>query len=239
MKFTECLKRAFIVRKCIICDDAISYNKKLPICEECHKYWISTLDILCDKCGYESEYCTCVSKRMLIGVDFITFCIFYKSNSENPVNRIVYKLKEEYIGEVFTFCADLMVAKTKKIFAKRNLSISDYIVVYPKRRKKAILKYGYDHGREVARVFAKRLGLSFIDCFENSGKKEQKTLDRRERYANAKHSYSLKENVDVKDKNFIIIDDVLTTGSTISACSTLLKERGAKSVVAVCFAKDI
>ena len=239
MKLTEYLKRAFLVRKCIVCDNAISYNNKLPICEECHKYWISTLDILCDKCGYESEYCTCASKRMLIGVDFITFCIFYKSNSENPVNRIVYKLKEEYIGEVLNFCADLMVSKAKKMFAKRNLSLNDYIVVYPKRREKAIIKYGYDHGREVAKVFAKRLGLPMMDCFENSGKKEQKTLDRRERYTNAKQSYSLKKNIDVKDKNFIIIDDVLTTGSTISACSTLLKERGAKSVVAVCFAKDI
>ncbi|MBQ8566272.1 MAG: ComF family protein [Clostridia bacterium] len=239
MKLLECLKRAFIVRKCIICDDAISYNIKLPICDECHKYWVSTLDILCDKCGYESEYCTCASKRMLIGVDFVTFCIFYKSNSENPVNHIVYKLKEEYIGEVFNFCADLMAAKAKKMFAKRNLSFNDYIVVYPKRRKKAILKYGYDHGREVARLFAKKLGLSYMDCFDNSGKKEQKTLDRRERYANAKQSYSLKKNIDVKDKKFIIIDDVLTTGSTISACSTLLKEKGAKSVVAVCFAKDI
>ena len=101
------------------------------------------------------------------------------------------------------------------------------------------MKYGYDHGREVARAFAKKLGLSYMDCFDNSGEKEQKTLDRRERYANAKQSYSLKKNVDVKNKNFIIIDDVLTTGSTISACLTLLKERGAKSVVAVCFAKDI
>ncbi|MBQ9744394.1 MAG: ComF family protein [Clostridia bacterium] len=239
MRFLEYLKRAFIVRQCVICDNAISYEKKIAICEDCMKYWISNLDVLCDKCGYESEYCTCVNKRLLKSVDFTVFCVFYKKNSNNPVKNIVFRLKQEYRSQVFNFCADLMVARAKKVFAKHNISLKNFVVTFPPRRKRAVSIYGYDHSYEVAKLFAKKLGLSVEKCFINSSKKEQKKLTQHERFINAKKSYSLKKNIDPNNKNYILIDDVLTTGSTLNACASLLKENGAKYVVPVCYAKDI
>ena len=50
------------------------------------------------------------------------------------------------------------------------------------------------------------------------------------------------KNVDAKDKNVLIVDDIISTGGTIEAAANQLKVLGAKSVVAVCthglFAKD-
>ncbi len=239
MRFFEILKRGLLVRQCVICLDPIDYERKLAICDDCQKYWISTLDLLCDKCGYESEYCICTNKRMMWSVDFAAFCIFYKKDSDNPVKQIIYRLKKEYIGEVFELCAELMAQRAKREIFKRNLKISDFYVTYPTRRKRAKARYGYDHSREIAKLFAKKLGIPLMPCFKNSGRKEQKKLDREARNANAKESYSLLDKADVKDKNFIIIDDVITTGSTLNACATLLKKGGAKCVAAVCFAKDL
>jgi len=239
MKIIDYLKRAFIVRQCVICLDPIDYDRKLAICDDCRKYWISTLDLLCPKCGYESEYCICANKRMLKNIDFCVFCIFYKKDSNNPAKQIIYRLKREYMGEVFELCAELMVNRTKKEFIRRNLPISDFVITYPPRRRKSKAIYGYDHSREIAKLVAKKLGIPLMDCFKNSSKKEQKKLDREQRYSNAREAYSLLENVNVKDKNFIIIDDVITTGSTLNACASLLNNNGAKRVASICLAKDI
>lgn len=239
MKFLDVLQQAFIVRQCVICNEPIGYDRKIAICDDCMKYWISNLDVLCDKCGYESEYCTCVNKKTLRSIDFSVFCIFYKKTSNNPVKRIVYRLKREYNRQIFKFCTEIMVEKAKKSFAKHNMSLKDFIVTYPPRRWRSKQKFGYDHGYEVARLFAKYLGLKMEKCFINKHGKEQKKLTRAERFINAKKAYKLRKDADVANKNYIIIDDVLTTGSTINACASLLKEKGAGFVVPVCFAKDI
>ena len=239
MKFFELLKRAFLVRQCVICLDPIDYERKLAICDDCKKYWISNLDLLCDKCGYESEYCICANKRMMRSVDFTAYCIFYKKDSNNPVKQIIYRLKREYMGEVFELCAELMAIRARKEFHKRNLKISDFYVTYPTRRKRAKAKYGYDHSREIAKLFAKKMGIPLMNCFKNSGRREQKKLDKEQRLENARKSYSVLEKADVRDKNFIIVDDVLTTGSTLNTCAALLKRNGANCVASICFAKDI
>ena len=55
----------------------------------------------------------------------------------------------------------------------------------------------------------------------------QKNLNAAERKINADNTYFLKDDVDVKGKKFVIVDDVITTGSTINACASLLISAGA------------
>jgi ComF family protein len=61
----------------------------------------------------------------------------------------------------------------------------------------------------------------------------QHTLDRQTRLQNAQAAYAINEAALVKDKNILLVDDVITTGATMAACGALLLEAGAKSVTAV------
>jgi ComF family protein len=65
----------------------------------------------------------------------------------------------------------------------------------------------------------------------------QTTLDRVERRQNLRNAFSLRKNVDVTDQNLLLIDDVLTTGSTLDACAAVLLEQGAESVRALTLAR--
>jgi ComF family protein len=58
----------------------------------------------------------------------------------------------------------------------------------------------------------------------------QTELSREERLANVKNAFSLREPAGVRGKSFILIDDVLTTGATTSACAAVLKRAGAARV---------
>ncbi len=59
----------------------------------------------------------------------------------------------------------------------------------------------------------------------------QTTLNQEERKANMADAFRVYGNVE--NKSIVIIDDVLTTGSTMSACATSLKKAGAAHVYAL------
>jgi competence protein ComFC len=65
----------------------------------------------------------------------------------------------------------------------------------------------------------------------------QTALDRRERMENLHNAFRLRKNADVRGLHVLLIDDVLTTGSTLSECARVLKRAGAASVHAATAAR--
>ena len=59
-----------------------------------------------------------------------------------------------------------------------------------------------------------------------------------ERRRNAQGAYVLKKNFENKYKKYFLVDDIITTGSTLVFCSRLLHEAGATDVIPVTYAKD-
>ena len=65
----------------------------------------------------------------------------------------------------------------------------------------------------------------------------QTALDRAERIENLHNAFRLRKNADVRGLRVLLIDDVLTTGSTLSECARVLKRAGALSVHAATAAR--
>lgn len=65
----------------------------------------------------------------------------------------------------------------------------------------------------------------------------QTALDRSERIENLHNAFGLRKNADVRGLRVLLIDDVLTTGSTLSECARVLKRAGAISVHAATAAR--
>ncbi|HEV3394097.1 MAG TPA: ComF family protein [Chthoniobacterales bacterium] len=65
----------------------------------------------------------------------------------------------------------------------------------------------------------------------------QTAFDRAERIQNLRHAFRLRKKADVRKLDVLLIDDVLTTGSTLSECARVLKENGARSVYAATAAR--
>ena len=64
----------------------------------------------------------------------------------------------------------------------------------------------------------------------------QKSLDQQKRLANVKDAYVCRTGTDLSGMRLMLLDDVITTGATISACAKALLEGGAVSVDGVCVA---
>ena len=65
----------------------------------------------------------------------------------------------------------------------------------------------------------------------------QTALDRSERMENLHNAFRLRKNANVRGLRVLLIDDVLTTGSTLSECARILKRAGALSVYAATAAR--
>ena len=100
------------------------------------------------------------------------------------------------------------------------------------------LELGYDHAARIAKDIARRRGLRYRRLLKvTESKHEQKKLNRVQRFENARKAYKIINNSYIYDKNILLVDDVTTTGATLSAISAELKAAGAARVTGLTFAK--
>ncbi len=239
MTFWELIKRITITRKCLLCNEPISYDEKEPFCENCILDWQSFLDAKCHRCGYKSSECTCLPRKIrAISPYGAVYCVFYDAKSNFKFNGLLFKLKRDLNRDLIDFCAQ-KITKNLLIMCKRHsIDYKAYSITYVTRRKKGSRKYGFDHAELLACSISKKLGIKLEKTIINNGTLEQKSLTKVEREENANESYELYEKANVKNKSYFLVDDIITSGATMKACATILKDNGANEIFPISFAKD-
>lgn len=86
---------------------------------------------------------------------------------------------------------------------------------------------GYNQTEWLAQGLMDVTGLPVSDCLEVVRPHGTQTRRNRiERWFNAQRTYAAKKNCDISGKHILIVDDVITTGSTIKACAEALYSCG-------------
>jgi predicted amidophosphoribosyltransferase len=112
--------------------------------------------------------------------------------------------------------------------------LSGELVPVPTARARS-LRRGFDPAREIAGALAGRAGLALRPCLVRRGAGRQVGRGRGERLGRPPR-IEARGNA---PRSAVLIDDVLTTGSTLSAAAHALRRAGADRVVAVTFARRL
>jgi ComF family protein len=101
----------------------------------------------------------------------------------------------------------------------------DYIIPVP-LHKKRLRKRGYNQSEYFARGLSEELNIPVLtDVLLKKHFTETQTYKtREERWQNTLHSFEIKNGELLKDKNILLVDDVITTGATTEACILQLQE---------------
>jgi len=90
---------------------------------------------------------------------------------------------------------------------------------------------GFDQSELLARRAAGWLGLPFEPLLERRKEASPQTgLPGRQRRRNLQGAFGPRKGAEAAGKRLLLVDDVLTTGSTASACAHALKAAGAEAV---------
>jgi ComF family protein len=102
-----------------------------------------------------------------------------------------------------------------------------------KRRKR-----GWDHIGFITDILAKTYHLPVYCVLKKHHTRDQKDLPYRDRLTNIKGTISVAQKHHNLPEHVVLIDDVFTTGGTVSECSRVLLDAGVESVSSITIAID-
>ncbi len=91
---------------------------------------------------------------------------------------------------------------------------------------------GFNQSQKLAAMLAKTCQAEVVHLLRRTqNTKSQTRLNRHSREQNVKNAFAIATNARViPNDDYILIDDVFTTGSTLNACAQVLRQAGAKSI---------
>jgi len=105
--------------------------------------------------------------------------------------------------------------------------------MHPKKRRAR----GFDQAEVLAAALAAATGAKLAPILERTqNTPPQSGLHPRQRAENVRGAFRIKPGVDVKGQNYILIDDIYTTGASLNECARILKAGGAVEVTAMTLA---
>lgn len=159
--------------------------------------------------------------------------LYYQEGVRRAITRYKFRSMRGTGGYHRCF-SELMVPCIREHY-HRKFDLVTWVPVSEKRKKDR----GYDQAELLARDVGEMLGLPVLSTLEKSRNNAANSGIRQEerRRANVSGVYKTANGAIIKDKAVLVIDDVITTGATLSECARTLLMGGAGLVFGATVAK--
>jgi ComF family protein len=226
LEFVAEVSNWLMPRICTCCN-FYSHNASLDLCDSCKKH-LPWLNLRCDSCGLvldssQRRRCdTCRSQPP--GFDSLFALFEYAPPLTKLINQLKFSKKLNLGNLLGTLLAE---AATQQWYLKKSLP--EVIIPVPLHEKR-LRQRGYNQALEISRPVSKLLQIP-IDtdfCKRIKYTRQQTRLDKAQRINNLDHAFII--NSPINYKYVAIIDDVVTTGSTVRALSIALRAAGVETI---------
>ncbi len=220
-------------RACAGCGEGMG-REPGNLCWECRAQGIPAVEPFCARCGDPIDG---------LALDTFTCSACRKNPPDFDLARSAYRhrgplkkalLSFKYNGNV-ALCrdfGDMLAACVRARYGEVAFDAVTAVPLYPVRRRSRT----YNQSALLAGHVARRLGIPG-GCWNGlvrlRSTQTQTGLNLSQRAANVKDAFAVKEPDWVAGRNFLLVDDVMTTGATVRECSRVLKAHGALGVYVV------
>jgi len=216
---------------CLSCGRKIGENILCKRCSEKIEFLLPPLCKMCSQPLKKKEVYICSKcKGKNFFYDQLISAVYYKE----PIISLIHLFKYNYYDFLSEFFSSLIIKQLNTLgFNYKEFDFITNVPSHPVRIKER----DYSPTKLIAYQCAQKMKIPFQEVLICKYlHKSQTKLSFGERQTNVKGVFESKDNV--KDKKIILIDDVVTTKATLSECSKVLKEKGAKYIVALTLAKS-
>ena len=162
--------------------------------------------------------------------DEIVCACEYRGIVRDALKRFKFYNKPAYF-RAFTM---LLLQRIREVADLGEIDIIVSVPLHPIRKRRR----GYNQSYLISKALSKALGIkeqsrSFVRVRNT---RSQSLLKRHERLTNMEGAFKVKHILSMKDKTILLVDDILTTGTTLNEFSKVLKQAGAKKIIAAVIA---
>ena len=198
------------------------------VCPVCGKALDNDEQWLCRKClaalprtRYEETDFNTMEQHFAgkVPIERATAYFFYEKGS--PYASILHDIKYHSLPKMGYWLASRAVTE---MVGSHFFEGIDVVTAVPLHRSK-LAHRGYNQSEYLARGIADRLGIPYVEAL--NAVKSHSTQTHKgalERWQNIQGNYALKNDASrLSGKHILLVDDVITTGSTLTVCASLLK----------------
>jgi len=159
----------------------------------------------------------------------LSYSLFYYKKEER-VQELLYDIK--YRGN--KKLGNELGRQIGKSVLKSDVDAFDLIIPIPLHPNKQRMR-GFNQAEAIAVGISEMLQIPIntYNVYRNTHTSSQTKKGRFERWQNVENIFSIRDDYDLKSKHILLIDDVITTGSTLEACvNQITAIEGAKVSVA-------
>ncbi len=234
--------------KCISCEELldISLAEKCEnvLCSSCRGKFEKAKLHTCSECMHDMVDCRCMPKLLKASdaCALISLFIYERRSTDedsSAADNIVYYLKRNNYLNGFDFLGKQLSYPISVAMAELGFKNDDTLITFVPRRKSSVVKYGFDQSELLAKAISKRMKIECRSVLERKFSwRNQKSLNASERIKNVRRAFAMENPEYIMGRNIIIVDDVVTSGASMSECIKILKKFGAKRVICASIAKS-
>lgn len=172
-------------------------------------------------------FSTCAECRQRTSLARVRAAVAYEATAKD----LVWKLKFGRAQAAAREMADMMAPLLSPFAA------SDMIITHAPTATSRIRQRGYDQAALIARALAWQTGLPYAPLLVRTGQHKQVGADRSRRTGQLEGAFRPIRARTIRGAHIIMVDDVVTTGSTLQAAAGALHRAGASRVEAIVFAQ--
>lgn len=205
---------------CQSCEDSLTYIQT-PICHTCGSPVFREGIEKCDNCLRKQIYYDQVRSEL----DY----------NDELVRQMIHAFKFEYMNSMVNGLSKYLVLAFEQYYSHEKI---DLILSVP-LHKSRLRQREFNQAHLLAKHFADDVHIPLCDdlVVRNRSTQPQSQLKPNERMKNVKDAFSIRKPDEVNGKTILIIDDIVTTGSTVNEMSKVLRESGAKRIFALSLAR--